>query len=67
MRKVIERLQGSRWHNVKKDLILVEYMENQNGHIKGYYVSKEGKIYSHWLNDDEIRDMKEGKKCGKGI
>ena len=60
MKQPLPRLQGAEWRNKKHELTPIKYIENQNGHIKGIYKDKEGKKYTHWLNDDEIEELKEG-------
>lgn len=48
------RLQGNEWQKMKMVLNLIKYRKNSNNHVKGYYRSENGIVYSHWLNDDEI-------------
>ena len=58
----MERLQGKEWHDKKNELTLIKYEYNKNGHVKGYYVDKDGNKYTHWLNDEEIKLLEEGNK-----
>ena len=56
MKNVHKRLQGAEWHNMKDSLTLVKLQHSKNKkHVKGFYKDSEGKIYSHWLNDEEIQ------------
>lgn len=57
MKKVTKRLQGIEWHRMKNELCLVKYIRNDNSHVKGFYKDKDGNVYSHWLNDDEIEAL----------
>ena len=50
---MIKRLQGKEWEEKKDDLEETLYYENVNGNIKCFYRDKQGRIYSHWLNDKE--------------
>lgn len=58
MKKVYKRLQGDEWKDLRSTLTLFKYLKNTNGHIKGFYKDKNGKIYSHWLSDNEILNLK---------
>ena len=62
MKKVFKRLQGEDWHKLKENLKPFKYITNEKGHVKGFYKSEDGKVYSHWLNDIEILELKEGGK-----
>lgn len=55
-KKEFPRLQGEAWHALKHTLTPCDYMVNDNNHIKGFYKDDSGKIYTHWLNDQEIED-----------
>ena len=55
--KLLKRLQGEEWHKIKNELRLVKYIKNEKDHIKGIYKDKLGNKYTHWLNDDEIKDL----------
>lgn len=57
MKKPIKRLQKEEWHTKKSYLTLKKWYKNKNGHIKGFYEDKDGNIYTHWLNNDEILDL----------
>ena len=54
-----KRLQREEWHRLKHKLKLKEYYFNKNGHVKGFYVDDKGIIYTHWLNNEEIIELKE--------
>ena len=54
-----KRLQGKEWHNLKDKLKLKKYIVNKNGNIKGFYIDDNGTIYTHWLNNEEIENLKE--------
>ena len=54
-----KRLQGQEWHNLKDKLKLKKYIVNKNGNIKGFYVNENGTIFTHWLNNEEIIELKE--------
>ena len=54
-----KRLQREEWHNLKHKLKLKEYYFNKNGHVKGFYFDDKGTIYTHWLNNEEIAELKE--------
>ena len=54
-----KRLQREEWHDVKNKLKLKKYYFNKNGHVKGFYVDDKGTIYTHWLNNEEIIELKE--------
>ena len=58
--KIMERLQGKKWHKKKYELILIRYQYNKNGHVKGYYADKNGNKYTHWLNNEEIDKLGRG-------
>ena len=57
MKHVYKRLQGKEWHSMKNDLELLRLKDTKNGHVKGFYKDVEGRVYSHWLNDDEICEI----------
>lgn len=57
--KKYKRLQRQEWHNLKDKLKLKKYIINKNGNIKGFYVDDNGIIFTHWLNDEEIIELKE--------
>ena len=54
-----KRLQGEEWHNLKDKLKLKKHIVNKNGNIKGFYADDNGTIFTHWLNDNEIVELKE--------
>ena len=59
MKKVHDRLQGETWHTMKDKLIPISYSKSLNGHVRGIYKDpRTGFIYSHWLNDEEIEELK---------
>ena len=55
--KRLKRLQGEEWHKIKNELRLVKHIKNENCHVKGIYKDKLGNKYTHWLNNDEIKDL----------
>ncbi len=55
--KVYSRLQGDDWQKMKSELTVKNYIVSDGNHIKGIYKGSDGKIYSHWLNDDEIKEF----------
>lgn len=55
--KQLKRIQGEEWHKIKNELRLVKYIKNEKNHVKGIYKDKLGNKYTHWLNDDEIKDL----------
>lgn len=57
MNKVYSRLQGEEWKRLKDSLAVKNYIISNNHHIKGIYKGSDGKIYSHWLNDDEMKEL----------
>lgn len=55
--KRLKRLQGEEWHKIKNELRLVKTFKNEKNHVKGIYKDNLGNKYSHWLNNDEIKDL----------
>lgn len=53
-----KRLQGKEWHNIKNELTLIKFVVNKKGHIKAYYRDKQGNTLTHWLNNEEIEEVK---------
>lgn len=58
--KKLKRLQGEEWHKIKNKLRLVKTFKNEKNHVKGIYKDNLGNKYSHWLNNDEIKDLFKG-------
>jgi hypothetical protein len=56
-----KRLQGNSFKKELPNLTLVKYQENKKGHILGTYVNDKGETIIHWLNDKEIKNIKEEK------
>ena len=58
MTKLI-RLQKMEWNKLKSQLTLTHYCISRNGHVKGFYQDlKTKKRFTHWLNDNEIANLK---------
>lgn len=55
--KILKRLQSKEWHKIKNKLKPIKYIKNKNNHIKGIYKDNLGNKYTHWLNDEEIKDL----------
>ncbi len=53
----IKRLQGTEWHSIKHTLKLISYYKSDRGNFKGIYKDSNNKKYSHWLNDEEKREL----------
>ena len=53
----LKRLQGKEWHKIKNELRLIKTFKNEKNHVKGIYKDNLGNKYSHWLNNDEIKDL----------
>ena len=56
MTEVFKRLQREEWAKYKDKLKPFKYIKNKNGRIKGFYKDEDGVVYSHWLNDYEIKE-----------
>lgn len=55
-----ERLQGAMWHAQKDNMKLIDAKVFNNGNVKGFYRDKiSGKVFTHWMNDDEKNAYKE--------
>ena len=59
MNKIYSRLQGNEWKKLKNELTAKNYIISDDYQIKGIYKGSDGKIYSHWLNNDEIKELVE--------
>lgn len=59
MKKVYTRMQGNEWHSMKHNMTLLNYKINKNGRIKGFYKDRNGALYIHWMNDQEIKELRE--------
>lgn len=57
MGKIIIRLQCDDWQKLKTELTIKNYIVSTNYHVKGIYKGSDGKLYSHWLNDNEIKEL----------
>ena len=56
--KTTKRLQRKEWYDMKEKLTMINYIVNSNNHIKGFYKDNKGNVYTHWLNDEEIKILK---------
>ena len=58
MNKIRQRLQGKDWEFYKDKLTMICCFKNINGNVKGIYKDpKTGFKYSHWLSDNEIKEL----------
>lgn len=57
MAKGCRRLQGQDFIDKKDELNIIHYLMSNNYHIKGIYKDTYGNLYSHWLNNEEIKEL----------